>query len=92
MPCAGRAPGAAAIIVAVAGVATALALNIGYTTYALASQQRQAATVQRKLCTTMAELAALKPPPGNPATNPSRAYDQHLHATLTEIGADFGCR
>ena len=29
---------------------------------------------------------------GNPATNPSRAFDDHLHATLDRLGPDLGCR
>lgn len=57
-----------------------------------AMARRQGAAVEGKICTTMRELAALKPPAGNPAANPSRAYDQRLHATLDQIGTDLGCR
>jgi len=56
-----------------------------------AVQQHQGIAVERKICTTMRELAALKPPAGNPVTNPSRAYDQRLHATLDQLGTDLGC-
>ena len=58
---------------------------------AQAMAHRQSAVVERKICTTMRELAALRPPAGNPAANPSRAYDQRLHATLDQLGADLGC-
>jgi hypothetical protein len=55
--------------------------------------QQQAGTVlEEKLCTTFGKLAALRPPPGNPKTNPSRAYLQAEHATLTQLGTDLGCK
>ena len=63
------------------------------------SQQREQAVQHQaglalgeKLCVTFGRLAALKPPAGNPAKNPSRAYDQELHATLDQLGTDLGCR
>ena len=56
-----------------------------------AAQQRQGAILGEKLCTTFGALAALKPPAGNPRTNPSRAFDDNLHAKLDELGADLGC-
>lgn len=57
-----------------------------------AAQQRQGQVVEEKLCSTFGKLAALKPPAGNPRTNPSRAYLQGQHAALDEIGTDLGCR
>jgi hypothetical protein len=57
-----------------------------------AAQQRAGAVLEQKLCTTFGKLAALKPPAGDPATNPSRAFDDNLHATLDELGTDLGCR
>ena len=55
--------------------------------------QRQAgAALEQKLCTTFDRLAALKPPAGNPVTNPARGYDQKLHVTLDQLGADLGCK
>lgn len=56
------------------------------------AQQRAGAVLGEKLCTTFGELAALKPPAGDPHTNPSRAYDQESHATLVQLGTDLGCR
>lgn len=56
-----------------------------------AAQQAQGEIVERKLCTTLDGIAALRPPAGNPATNPSRAFDQHLHAKLGQLGTDLGC-
>jgi hypothetical protein len=58
---------------------------------AQASRQRAAQSVERKLCTTLSRLTALKPPPGNPVTNPSRAFEQNLHATLSQLAPDLGC-
>jgi len=55
------------------------------------AQQRAGAALEQKLCLTFGRLAALRPPPGNPKTNPSRAYEQQEHATLDELGTDLGC-
>lgn len=57
-----------------------------------ATQQRQGQVVEAKLCTTLGQLAALGPPAGDPASNPSRGFDQRLHATLAQLGPDLGCR
>ena len=83
------------VAVAIASIVLALALNAGFTYWSIgnsqAQQRQQGAAVERKLCTTLAHLAALKPPAGNPARNPSRAFDQSLHATLDQLGPDLGC-
>lgn len=57
-----------------------------------AARQRANDQTTRELCLTFGKLAALEPPAGSPSTNPSRAYEQHLHATLVQFGADLGCR
>lgn len=57
-----------------------------------AAQQRAGVALGDKLCITFSRLAALQPPAGDPAKNPSRAYDQELHATLDELGTDLGCK
>jgi hypothetical protein len=54
-------------------------------------QKQQGAVLERQLCSTLGKLAALKPPPGNPATNPSREFDQDMHSTLAQLGPDLGC-
>ncbi len=54
-------------------------------------QRHEGQVVEYKLCTTFRALAALKPPPGNPAANPSRAYLQAEHTTLVQLGTDLGC-
>lgn len=56
------------------------------------SQQRADALLGQRLCMTFGRLAALKPPAGNPATNPSRAYLQAQHDTLAQLGTDLGCK
>jgi hypothetical protein len=56
-----------------------------------AAQQRQGQQVLAKLCATLDRLAALKPPSGSAASNPSRAYEQQLHATLAQLSPDIGC-
>lgn len=54
-------------------------------------QREAGAVLGRKLCNTFGALAVLKPPPGDPVKNPSRAYEQQLHATLDQLGVDLGC-
>lgn len=56
-----------------------------------AAARRQGQLVERRLCTTLGRLTVLRPPPGNPATNPSRAFDQKLHDTLSQLSPDLGC-
>jgi hypothetical protein len=56
-----------------------------------AAGQRAGAAIIAKVCTGFGELAAQKPPAGNPKTNPSRAFDQGQHAVLVGIGQDL-CR
>ena len=56
-----------------------------------AAQQRAGQAVGQKLCATLSQLAALRPPGGNPAANPSRAYEQSLHTTLSQLGTDLSC-
>jgi hypothetical protein len=62
-----------------------------------AAQQRQGAQLEAKLCATLgplAGLAGLRPPAGNPADNPSRAFEQQLVvklAPLAQLGPDLGC-
>ncbi len=59
---------------------------------AAAAQKAAGALVEKKLCTTFGELAALEPPPGNGASNPSRLYEQKQHDILSGVPADIGCR
>ena len=48
--------------------------------------------LEQRLCTTLSRLAALQPPPGSPADNPSRAYLQGEHTVLAQLGPDVGCK
>jgi hypothetical protein len=57
-----------------------------------AAQIRQGEVIERKICATLRSLTALKPPAGDPVKNPSRAFDQRLHATLGQLAPDLGCR
>ena len=57
-----------------------------------AAERRSGQMLGRKLCQTFGELAANRPPAGNPATNPARAYDQRQHDILDQLGTDLGCR
>ena len=57
-----------------------------------AARLREDQAVLGKLCLTFGKLAVLEPPAGNPQANPSRAYEQTLHMTLVDLGADLGCK
>lgn len=63
-----------------------------------AAQRAQGELLEQKLCKTLepfAGLAGLKPPPGNPADNPARAFEQQLVvklAPLAQLGPDLGCK
>lgn len=54
-------------------------------------QQQQGLLVEDRLCVSLDKLAALKPPSGNPDTNPSRAFEQEQHKILSELGPDIHC-
>jgi hypothetical protein len=56
-----------------------------------AAQARAGQLAEHKICSTLGGLAALRPPAGNPVTNPSRAYLQGLHAKFEALGTDLGC-
>lgn len=47
--------------------------------------------VEQKLCTTFGKLAALQPPTGDAVSNPSREYEQKLHAILAGVNDDINC-
>jgi hypothetical protein len=44
-----------------------------------------------KFCATVNAVVAPPPPPGNAKQNPSRAYDQDLHAAFMGLKARLGC-
>lgn len=79
-------------LLAVALSVTSILISVHYVQSTQAAQQQQGQLVERKLCTTLGRLAVLQPPAGDPASNPSRAYLQGLHSTLSELGPDLGCR
>jgi type II secretory pathway pseudopilin PulG len=56
-----------------------------------AAQRRAGQIVEQKLCATLSQLASLQPPSGSAGANPSRAYEQQLHVTLSQLGTDLGC-
>jgi hypothetical protein len=57
-----------------------------------ARQQQQGKLIERKLCTTLDSLTALRPPRGSATGNPSRAYLRRQHDVLAQLGRDIGCK
>lgn len=66
--------------------------SVAYYNREQSAQHAQGAAFEAKLCATLGRLAALKPPPGSAAGNPSRAYLQQEHQVLAELGPDVGCK
>ena len=69
-----------------------LLFTVEYYKTVQANERRQGAAFEQKLCATLSRLAALEPPAGSAAGNPSRAYLQREHTVLAELGPDVGCR
>lgn len=81
----------ALVVLTLLMTAAAILFTISYYHTEQASQRAQGAALEHKLCTSLDRLAALKPPPGSVADNPSRAYEQEQHAILAQLGPDVGC-
>lgn len=78
------------VVVLLLGATLLFVAHYVNSTQAAAAQQGR--IIEHKLCATFSKLAARKPPPGSPVTNPSRGYLQGQYATLNEIGPDLGCK
>ena len=57
-----------------------------------AAQLRQGLILERKLCADIGTMAAIKPPAGSPAANPSRAYEQAEAMAWRGLVIDIGCK
>jgi hypothetical protein len=73
-----------AIALAVASIMLAVGLNAGFTYWSVE-------TSQHHWCSTLNLLYTEKPPPGNAARNPSRAYLQDLHTRFSDLRSSLGC-
>lgn len=76
-------------------LAAALVLNGLFTIWSVQNFKRQeqqnGIIVQRKICKTLDLLYREKPPSGDASKNPSRAYEQDLHARFADLRIDLGC-
>ena len=57
-----------------------------------AAQRRAGAALARAICTDLGTMAAIAPPAGSAAANPSRAYEQAEHRAWSGLYAGLGCR
>jgi hypothetical protein len=57
-----------------------------------AVQRRAGEVVERAICTDIGTMAAIQPPAGNPARNPSRSYEDAEHRAWTGLYVGLGCR
>lgn len=77
---------------------TSHAVNANQASQAREQSQQQAAArkaaqvVERKLCSDLATMAAIQPPAGSAAANPSRAYEQAEHRAWTGLTDVAGCK
>jgi hypothetical protein len=55
-------------------------------------QAAQAAAVDTKLCAIFLPIAALKAPPGDGGSNPSRLFEQQLEAKLSRVASALDCK
>lgn len=55
------------------------------------AQTQNAQMAEMKLCKTLNTLKAIQPPPGDPNTNPSRAFDLKQHDALAQLASDLAC-
>jgi hypothetical protein len=73
-------------------------LNAAYSTLSgieihnsLQQSGQQELVATRRTCHDLSALSGLKPPPGNPKTNPSRAFDQGEHRIYAQLYKDAEC-
>lgn len=91
---------AVTISLAVVGTIMILTVAIGGSYYLSLQQQKSQRQEQLTqgikelsgICHTLDQIAALKPPAGDPTTNPSRAYEQKFHETIIQLRPDLGCQ
>lgn len=82
--------------------AIAFLMNVGFSVIVgseiksqLEAQQREQQAIAHKeevrTCHDLGSFAALKPPVGDPSTNPSRKFDQGQHAIYVKLYTDAEC-
>jgi hypothetical protein len=69
-----------------------LLLTVHYVNAYQASQRRQGEMIERAICTDIGTMAAIPAPTGNPAANPSRAYEQAESRAWSGLYVGLGCR
>jgi hypothetical protein len=68
--------------------ALSMVFTVHYYSVESTAQHRQGEQTERRLCTTLDSLGALRPPAG---TAPSQVYLQGEHEVLAQLATDLGC-
>jgi hypothetical protein len=56
------------------------------------AQRKAGQLIEKSLCADLGTMAAIRPPAGNPAANPSRAYEQDEARAWAGLVRDLGCK
>lgn len=79
------------VLFVLAAIISVTGLAVGIKGIRLADQANARVSHHNALCHAFADLAAVPPPAGNPASNPSRAYEQDQHAIFLQLHQQLGC-
>lgn len=83
------------VIVLVVIVVVLSGANLFWTSHVVTAnqnaQRRQGELIEAKICKDVGTMAAISPPAGNPAANPSRAFEQAEARAWQGLVSDLGC-
>jgi hypothetical protein len=93
-----RVPVALLVLVLIMGAGSLLASGLQNQSFQAgqrheeAVQRRQGQMIEHKICQDVTTMAAILPPAGPPAVNPSRAYEQAEHRAWSGLVLAIGCK